>query len=207
MREFFDRIQGYYVKRLKKFSRSPRERHLAVGWESRDAQERRFRVLLDHVPLEGGSLLDVGCGLGDLYGFLKREGVACDYTGMDILPAMVEQARTSWPEGRFMVGDVCSEDLFPPHSFDVVYASGMFNLRVKDNYAFLGRALGVFRSLARRAVVCSMLSVKSPFPEPEYFYYEVDRVRRLAEAGPWRVEVMEHYMDNDLTLVCRKGGL
>ena len=82
-------------------------------------------MLLDHVPLEGGSLLDVGCGLGDLYGFLKREGVACDYTGMDILPAMVEQARTSWPEGRFMVGDVRSEDLFPRSPSTMVSASGI----------------------------------------------------------------------------------
>ena len=50
------------------------------------------------------SLLDVGCGRGFVYEYLKHK----NYQGIDLSADEVEAARNRFPEGRFDVGDLFS---------------------------------------------------------------------------------------------------
>jgi len=84
-----------------------------MGWSSRWQQELAFELALEIVPPGAGpdvALLDVGCGLGDLYGHLRAQGRRVRYVGIDVLPEVVERARARWPEARFEVGDVMELD-------------------------------------------------------------------------------------------------
>src|SRR5947209_1865791 len=82
----------------------------ALDWGSRASQEVRFRVLAEAVgnvaALAGTRILDVGCGLGDLHAWLQAAGIAADYTGLDITPAMVTAARARFPSVRFLEGNL-----------------------------------------------------------------------------------------------------
>ena len=62
-----ERIRRHYEPRLDRET----EPYRILDWASPQSQEARFQVLADEVPLAGKTLLDVGCGLGDLYGFLR----------------------------------------------------------------------------------------------------------------------------------------
>ena len=44
------------------------------------------------------TVLDVGCGFADLYGFLKERGWCGRYTGIDIVPGLLSTARERNPE-------------------------------------------------------------------------------------------------------------
>ncbi|MEM5948252.1 class I SAM-dependent methyltransferase [Spirochaetia bacterium 38H-sp] len=205
MRKFYSRIESYYKDKLERFSFSD-ERHRALGWESRDAQYKRFSVLCNFLKEKGvSSILDVGCGLGDLYQFLKVHDIDCAYTGVDILPDMVERASSFYPGACFVAGDVFTENSFSPSSFDVVYSCGVFNLRVDDNYAFLDKAFEVFYSLSSSFVVCSMLSDSSVDKEYEYFYYNREKVRGLASSHFPYCFIVDNYLINDMTVFCSKG--
>ncbi|HPA64879.1 MAG TPA: class I SAM-dependent methyltransferase, partial [Spirochaetota bacterium] len=69
-------IRDHYVP---KFG-NDRLNHEILDWESMEAQHSRFAVLSEYVPLSGKSLLDVGCGLADLYAFLTEHGIRTKYT-------------------------------------------------------------------------------------------------------------------------------
>ncbi len=49
-------------------------------------------------------VVEVGCGPGHTTAYLTAAGA--DATGLDLSPAMVEQARASYPAGRYEVGDL-----------------------------------------------------------------------------------------------------
>ena len=107
-----------------------------VGWRGHWDQELRFEALLEVVPPEERSftLLDVGCGLGELYGYLRRVGLDdVDYLGIDILPEMVAGARVRHPEGRFELLDLLSPEV-PSDSFDYVLCSGSLNVSVGGDH-------------------------------------------------------------------------
>jgi len=82
--------------------------YLALDWNSTESQRLRFRILKELLiygkKASGVSLLDVGCGLGDLYGVLKADGTLkrnkISYTGFDISPKLIEAARKKYPDAK-----------------------------------------------------------------------------------------------------------
>ena len=64
------------------------------------------RWLLDRVAAyaDGGPVVEVGCGPGHVTAYLAEAGA--DASGLDLSPAMVEQARRRFPDGDYRVGDL-----------------------------------------------------------------------------------------------------
>ena len=91
-----ERIRDYYLPKLKD-EKSDSE---CLGWENKQAQELRFKVL-ERVIFTGASILDVGCGLGNLYDYLNERGYNFEYTGIDILPEMIVRAKARNTESEF----------------------------------------------------------------------------------------------------------
>jgi len=160
----------------------------AVLWDGDASQQTRFRVLSEVGPWEGASVADIGCGLGDFYGFLRDRGHRVAYTGYDIAPAMVEAARLKYPEAlaRFEVRDILEDGL--PGPFDYLVASGTFNIRLENHEEFLRQMLSVMYSQCRRAVAFNALhpmqNSHPRFAELQAFcgdfYYEVGTEELLA---------------------------
>jgi SAM-dependent methyltransferase len=196
-------IQSYYDARI---CSCGDDREL-LGWENREAQYRRFQVLTDHFDLNGKSLLDVGCGLCGLQRYLVERGVEPDYTGTDILGEMVEMAKERNPGAKIHHTDVFSEHSRVNGVFDIVYSSGIFNLNLGNNREFLPLAVGRLLGLAKEALVFNLLNARSTDQEPQYFYYYPEEVRQLlnsVESGSSRMEIVDSYLSNDFTVICRK---
>jgi ubiquinone/menaquinone biosynthesis C-methylase UbiE len=207
-----DFIKSYYEPRFHARPSLAGEDHEIVGWESGEAQRKRFEVFCQNVPLEGKKLLDVGCGVGSLLAFIENEkicqpGNPPEYTGIDILENMVKEARIRHPKGNFLIGDVFSSVLFKSGSFDIVFSSGLFNLNYGNNYDFLARAFKKLCEIARETVVINLLHTRSQNKEPKYFYYHPDEVREIIEGicdSGHRITVLEEYLPNDFTLIANK---
>ena len=57
----------------------------SLGWGSSDQQTQRFIHMLDSIDLHTKTILDIGCGFGDLYAFLHKNSISfSSYTGLDI---------------------------------------------------------------------------------------------------------------------------
>lgn len=179
----------------------PSERQL--GWENHQAHIARFRVLARSVDLAGKSLLDVGCGLGDLSKYLAHVGARCSYLGVDILPEMVEAARRHCPGAAFECRDVIADPAGLGRRFDVVYSTGIFNLSATADMAFLREGFAAFRALAGEAVVVSLLRAGAPGAEDQYRYFDPAEVVAALAHPDWRLELAEGYLRNDFTVIAR----
>lgn len=198
-----DVIKGYYEHHIS----DENEDFAVLGWESQEAQEARFSVLFRTVQLDGKKLLDVGCGLGSLFSFLRDKGVAIQYTGVDILDTMILAAQKKNPDARFISGDIFTEPLFSKGEFDVVFSSGLFNLNMGNNLDFLPAAFSRLLELAGSTVVVNMLHQRSKDQEDAYYYYHPDEVKKmtlsLLHSGE-SVQTVEEYLPNDFTIIIQK---
>jgi 2-polyprenyl-3-methyl-5-hydroxy-6-metoxy-1,4-benzoquinol methylase len=159
-------------------------RALAVGADGRHAMA--LKCLVDVGIVSGTTVLDVGCGLGALHEHLLTNDIACTYSGYDINPQLIETAQRRHPDTAFEVRDILEED-FP--EFDFVVSSSSFNLKLEheDNYEFIERMLRTMYQHARRAVAVDLMTSYVDFKRPEAFYYEPERVFRIAKGITKRV--------------------
>src|SRR5260221_6945847 len=82
------------------------------------------KALLDLLAARSGErILDLGCGTGHLTDRIAAAGA--EVVGIDSSPAMVEQARRSYPPLRFEVGD--ARDFSFPEPFDAVFSNAVLH--------------------------------------------------------------------------------
>lgn len=156
----------------------------ALGWDTAAHQRVRFGRAAE--LLSGSSLLDVGCGFGDFYAFLKERGSAPRrYEGIDLMPEFAAEARrrhagrgVSFSAGDFFAGEV------RPRA-DTVIALGILNFRLgspDENYRYVGLFLRRAFACTRRRVVFDGISLhRTPsWPEePAIFYADPARIAAL----------------------------
>ena len=76
-------------------------------------------------PIQGDSLLDIGCGTGAIIPFLPTD---THVTGVDIDAAYVATARKSHGKrARFILGDACDPSVDLGDNYDVAYAFGVLH--------------------------------------------------------------------------------
>lgn len=143
----------YYSQLYERFGDSP----LALDWGSVQSQEGRFRVLASVGNLEGARILDVGCGLAHFYDWLKRQDIRVNYTGVEMTPALAEQAALRFPDARIICADFQSFAA-PPESFDFVFASGIFAHRHSGPERYLEASVEKMFGLCCRGVAFNSLS-------------------------------------------------
>jgi len=195
-------IHDHYEHRARQADR--REGHDVVDWSDAEAQRKRFAVLADNVPLAGKSLLDVGCGLGDLWAFLKQRRLEVDYTGVDIVAEMVRAARARHPNARFVHGDIFADNPFAPGSFHVVFVSGTFNLNLGNNREFLPGAIRTLLEITSEFAVFNLLHLRTPAKYEHCVYWDPAEAADIARSLCRRVRLIEDYLPNDFTVLCAK---
>jgi SAM-dependent methyltransferase len=160
-------LKAHYSELYRRFGAS----HQAVQWSSRETQERRFDILCDLIAPED-SVIDLGSGLGDLLGYLRREkGFVGRYLGLDVVPSFVEHASKAYAgdtSASFAELDVTREPL--PTGYDVVVASGIFNNRIEDNWGFLVAGVRKMFAAARKAVAFNALSTYVDYQDEGLYY-------------------------------------
>jgi SAM-dependent methyltransferase len=131
----------------------------ATKWFAPGDRDLRHQAILDVVTTwEAASLLEVGCGAGDLYAKIRRRpGALRTYTGVDLSPAMIELARGRFPLVDFRTSDVLTWPRRP--IADAVVAVGVFALLVERPAAHWL----LMRRLIRRMVELSRVGIVFDF--------------------------------------------
>lgn len=175
----------------------------ALGWRAEESQRKRFEVIAGAVDFNHRSVLDLGCGCGDLKTFLdgRFDGVA--YLGIDQMPEFIERARrrhAASDSAAFYLGDFSS--MAWPQA-DVVVACGALGYRSADKDFHL-RMIRKMVDAARLAVVFNVLDAAT-FPDhPLLVGRDVERVTSCCRTLSKQVEVIRGYLQDDVTLVIRR---
>ncbi|MHB8836601.1 MAG: class I SAM-dependent methyltransferase [Candidatus Methylomirabilia bacterium] len=142
----------------------------AVRWTARGQLARYEAFLAVCGDLTGKSVLDFGCGKGDLCGFLRERGVSCAYTGVDLHPDLIALAKRKHPGAQFVARDIEEEPL--GMTFDVVVACGVFNLRVGGIQQTVEAVLPLLFACAREALHANFLTARAPGHDVELHYVD-----------------------------------
>lgn len=194
----------FYTKRFQQYGISVE----SLNWGSRDSQRTRFAVLADTADLDGRSVLDVGCGLGDFLAWFQERGISVDYTGIDLTPSLIASCHGRFPSSRFLVCDLLAAD--NPlaqgfESFDYVFASGIFYLRSHEPKQYLESMIKAMVARSRRGVAFNSLSAWCPSPiDPGEFRADpAETLETARKVLPWAV--MRHdYHPCDFTISLRR---
>jgi SAM-dependent methyltransferase len=194
--------------------------YLALDWNSTESQRLRFKVLKELLiygkKASGVSLLDVGCGLGDLYGLLKADGTLhrnkITYTGFDISPKLIEAARKKYPGAKFETKDVLEERHLP--SFDYIFCSGIFNIRTTDrldHLDFVKEMLFRMYDLSACGVGVNFLSEgglpvagRDELEAGRYFYFNPEEILNYSRFVATRYILRHDYHPGDFTVYLLK---
>lgn len=191
-------IERYYQNLL--------ERHRG-GWGAVDygrasSQQRKFQVLAEIVVPSGASVLDVGCGLGDFHDFLRDAGWLGLYVGYDLVPVMIEAARTKRPSVTFEVKDILAEE--GGERFDYVFANGIFYIKTSDNWGLMQRLIRCMFELCKLGVAFNTLSTLADIRNPGEFYADPTEVIRFCLSLTRRVVLRHDYMPHDFSVYLYK---
>ena len=181
--------QAFYLSSLKTHGATAE----GVHWTSTETQEVRFRVLCSLLPddLETLAIVDAGCGFGDLYAYMVREGRAPrSYLGLDVMEPMVVTARERTGQ-EIRMCDILADPL--PRA-DVYLCSGAMNtLTREESRAFIERCLAA----SRLGFVFNLL--KGWNTSPIYNLYLPREIRRLGQDLDVDYQIHEGYLSGDFT--------
>ena len=140
----------------------------------------RFQNLIEIGIKDGDSVLDVGCGYGDLLGYLKEKNVKIKYEGVDINQTMISEAKRRYPNECFRVLDIVNDSY---GKYDWIVSTSCFNLRLKgqDNYEFTKQILKSAYLHSQKGVAFDFLSSYVDFTNELGFYYSPERVFGIAK--------------------------
>lgn len=167
-----------------------------LRWHSRQSQEVRFHQLLSLLPANALSVIDAGCGFGDLYLYLCTHGRGeIGYIGLDALEIMVDEASRRTEQMIYQCDILCD----PLPSGEFYLCSGALNILTHQAaYQFIERCF----LASSRGMIFNFLEGNEK--SKTFNYLPFSRIKLLGEKLGARVISRRHYYDADCTVAFYK---
>ncbi len=175
----------------------------SVAWGSRKSQRRRLEVLAQIADLNGVSVLDVGCGLGDFYSWLMARYKKICYTGIDVTDSMIDIASNKYTKAKFETKNIL--DLKKPNGcYDYVFASGIFNRKIQEHEKFVKSVITRMFCLTKKGMAFNVLSSKADFKNMNEYYADSGEMLDFCLTLSRKVILRHDYMTHDFTVYLYK---
>jgi SAM-dependent methyltransferase len=168
-----------------------------VDWNPR-TQRMRFAVFAEAHDLCGKSVLDVGCGVGDLWAYLQRRNINCEYAGYDISSEMIRRCCERFPGVQFESGNILDWD--PRREFDYVVSIGIHNIRSGGGWDLLEAVTRRQFELCRVAAHVSLLTDRFSGFGSEIQAWRAEEVLAMALKITPFVALWHDYLPNDFAV-------
>ncbi|MBI5204494.1 MAG: class I SAM-dependent methyltransferase [Nitrospirae bacterium] len=191
-------IVDFFSKKLMFFGNAP----AAVGW-SAAGQRQRYECILKLLPLEGHSILDFGCGKGDLYGFLKEKGINAEYTGIDINQTLIEMASRNFPDTEFLTLDIDTDNI--SGTYDYIISCGVFNLNLQGVKKAAAESLRKLFHHANKTLLFNCLSTHSKTKDTNLLYFDPAELLSQASVISTSTNIYDNLIEGDIFLLLNKS--
>lgn len=138
--------------------------------------------LVSRIRLEAPeSIVDIGCGPGNSTNVLHMRWPSAEITGIDSSPAMIEKAKTDYPDHTWIVGDGQNPD--PDKHYDLVFSNATIQWmpdhdRLMETFAAItnkGGVVAVQMPLYHEMPIASMIDTTfhEMFPDADFDFNSV----------------------------------
>lgn len=171
----FEDIKNTYKKSFDKHGDSPKSILTPKG-----RNKLRYSFVEDYINIQQGlNILDYGCGLGYLFEYLKKRYADLDYHGYDFVDEFIKHCNEKYSStnARFSVINPTEKI---KEEFDVVFASGVFNLKTSEspeeskNYAFA--KINELYQCSKNILICDFPSEYVDFTQPGAQHFSLKEI-------------------------------
>ncbi|PIU78850.1 MAG: hypothetical protein COZ28_02400 [Candidatus Moranbacteria bacterium CG_4_10_14_3_um_filter_44_15] len=190
-----------YKKAFKKYKGSIK----SLMYNSYDSAAIRYKELVKDLNFSNKSILDVGCGFGDIIPFIFSKSTSFKYTGIDIMKEFIQEAKKRYPEYDFVTGNYFKNPL--KKKFDIIICCGALNSNYgKKTMSFRKRAIKTMFNHCKEAVAFNMAGGISPNNKKGSTIYYANSMDLLAYCVKLskKIVLRNHYHEKDFTIVIFK---
>jgi ubiquinone/menaquinone biosynthesis C-methylase UbiE len=188
-------ILHYYSDLFKKYGDNPK----SLGWGN-GRQSMRFQILNQIGNFQNCSILDVGCGFGDFFGFLKHKNIDFNYLGVDINEDFLSMAEKKYPSANFELRDIQKNKFHK--KFDWVVGTGLTNKA--STYPHLKNLLKEMFLISKKGVSIDFISNYVDFKDKSIFYTSPEIMFKFAKTLTRRITSRHDYFPFEFCLYLYK---
>lgn len=177
------------------------ESSYALGWKDVESQQSRFKALAGIANLSDRSVLDAGCGYGDLLPYFSALYKDITYIGIEQIPELLQEAIARYgsrPAATFIHGNFTT-DLLP--AVDYVFASGSLNYQSADP-DFIFKAIDKLYAACNYGFAFNLLSYI--IPNGFLVAYNSNELISFCRSRCEAVKLVQGYDSNDFTVYMYK---
>ena len=193
-------VKDFFNKLAEKHGYSSKS--LAYG--SDKSQEIKFDIVTEVGIEDGCSILDVGCGFGDYFNYLKQKGIKnVKYCGIDISNKIVDFAKEKNSSVNVIQGNVL--DLSDDEKYDYVISLGFNCVKTGSNWETLTQVLDKMWKLSKKGIAYNAVSTFSEdSPRKIYFVSPAKVIDYIMNNLTYKVVFRHDYMPHDFTIFAYK---
>jgi SAM-dependent methyltransferase len=202
----FENIKKQYKTEFDKYGDSPKSILTPKG-----RNVNRYSVITDYIDSQKElDILDYGCGLGYLYEYLKPKYSNLNYHGYDLMPEFISHCKDKFTDEKANFLVVQPSKNYDNDEFDVVFVSGVFNLKSSESeadskhYAF--SKIKELYSCSKELFICDFPSQYVDFKQPGAQHFDVGEITSFCVNNLSRKFIIRHdKLPYEFTLIAWKN--
>jgi len=164
-------LKNYYKKTFKKYGPSMK----GVGWSKKNKSKKRYKTLLKVLEFSDNkkkiSILDVGCGYGELIKHLPKN-LNYKYMGIDIVEEMIIYAQNNFQDQNIKFSTMNVSKI--SKNYDFIVCNGILtlknNLTEKQMQEFMIKCISIFYKFSKIGFSFNLMSEIVDYKSKMLFY-------------------------------------
>ncbi len=163
----------------------------SVQWSDKESQFKRFEALLQ-VENEISSIIDLGCGFGDLYEYLQLNNFNGKYLGLDNVDEFIDAAKERFSDGtaEFKKFDINTSKI--PKGYDYIILSGVFNNKFDGNRDFMINTINEMFKKCEKGIAFNAMSTYVDYQADDLYYTNPLEIFDYCKLNLTRKVVLKH---------------
>lgn len=192
-------IKKYYNNLVEQYGDS----YKSCDYGSKQSQEKKFKIFLDFFnngSINALDLLDVGCGTGEFYSYIKQKFNDIKYEGIDLSDKMVNLCKSKHDVNLFKQANV----LDYINQKDYIIANGIFYLICSHQEKNMRTLIRYMFSICRIGLAFNSLSSWAEKKEEREFYADPVKILKFCSQLTNKVVLRHDYLPHDFTIYMYK---